>query len=282
MRSPRERQYCDWKLIKCSSNSVTFLPVHWLRRWLFSRLDLLPSGGVQCVIKTPSCHASKLSSSCCCGGFFLACEDFGRMLDHSFPACAFFICFFPEVEISSRTLIPNFMPGSVHGGSGSWDDCDRMFPDKLLVSSFPNRFHDYAWTAAWPALLRLRWAKGVCVFRCNLPPVLLTEWPGSFTCHCGNKGGGTDIELDSAHKVNSGGKKVNSREEISPAAPAGIRTRNFSITSPALLPTSYPGWSYCISWLIDGQRQVKREDEIRADSWGKKKDCCQRLRKIVL
>ena len=96
------------------------------------------------------------------------------------------------------------------------------------------------------------------------------------------RGGGTDIKLDSAHKVNSGGKKANSREEISPAAPAGIRTRNFSITSPALLPTSYPGWSYCISWLIDGQRQVKREDEIRADSWGKKKDCCQRLRKIVL
>ena len=28
----------------------------------------------------------------------------------------------------------------------------------------------------------------VCVFRCNLPPALLTEWPGSFTCHCGNTG----------------------------------------------------------------------------------------------
>ena len=30
--------------------------------------------------------------------------------------------------------------------------------------------------------------QGVCVFRCNLPPALLTEWPGSFTCHCGNTG----------------------------------------------------------------------------------------------
>ena len=30
--------------------------------------------------------------------------------------------------------------------------------------------------------------KGVCVFRCNLPPALLTEGPGSFTCHCGNTG----------------------------------------------------------------------------------------------
>ena len=34
--------------------------------------------------------------------------------------------------------------------------------------------------------LRLRWVKGV--FRCNLPPALLAEWPGSFTCHCGNTG----------------------------------------------------------------------------------------------
>ena len=38
--------------------------------------------------------------------------------------------------------------------------------------------------------------------------------------------------------------KVNSGEEISPAAPAGIRTRNLAITSPALFPTSYPS-----SWL---------------------------------
>ena len=36
-------------------------------------------------------------------GFFLACEDLGRMFDHSAPACAFF---FFLVDISSRTLIP--------------------------------------------------------------------------------------------------------------------------------------------------------------------------------
>ena len=28
------------------------------------------------------------------GGFFLACEDFGRMFDNSFPAFAFFSFFF--------------------------------------------------------------------------------------------------------------------------------------------------------------------------------------------
>ena len=27
------------------------------------------------------------------GGFLLACEDFGRMFDNSFPACAFFFLF---------------------------------------------------------------------------------------------------------------------------------------------------------------------------------------------
>ena len=36
---------------------------------------------------------------------------------------------------------------------------------------------------------------------CNLPPALLAEWPGSFTCNCGNTaeggggGGGTDTEI---------------------------------------------------------------------------------------
>ena len=39
------------------------------------------------------------------GGFFLACEDSGRMFDRSFSACAFF---FSKVEISSHTVNPLF------------------------------------------------------------------------------------------------------------------------------------------------------------------------------
>ena len=87
------------------------------------------------------------------GGFFLVCENVGRRFDHSFPACSIIIiiiiiiniavfvlfvccCFFFYVEISSRALIPLFMPGSVHSGSASRDDCGRVSPDKLLVSSF--------------------------------------------------------------------------------------------------------------------------------------------------
>ena len=48
------------------------------------------------------------------GGFLLACEDFGRMLDSLLLACALSICFL--VEIRSSTLIPLFRPGSVHSG----------------------------------------------------------------------------------------------------------------------------------------------------------------------
>ena len=28
----------------------------------------------------------------------------------------------------------------------------------------------------------------ICVFRCNLPPALLADQPGSFTCHCDSTG----------------------------------------------------------------------------------------------
>ena len=77
------------------------------------------------------------------GGFFPAYEDLGGM----FPLNPRLRIFFKS-EISSRTLIPLFMPGSVHSGAASSDDCGRVFPDKLRVSSFPNRFPHYAYTAA--------------------------------------------------------------------------------------------------------------------------------------
>ena len=64
------------------------------------------------------------------------------MSDHSSLPALF------HVETSSRTLIPLFMAGSVHTGSASLDDCDRLFPDELGVSSFPDRFSHYAWTVA--------------------------------------------------------------------------------------------------------------------------------------
>ena len=58
-----------------------------------------------------------------------------------------FICLF-EVEISSRTLNLLFMSGSVHNGSPSLNDCGRMFPDKLRVSSYCNGYVKHARTGA--------------------------------------------------------------------------------------------------------------------------------------
>ena len=68
---------------------------------------------------------------------------------------------------------------------------------------------------------------GVCEFSCNLSPALLAEWPGSFTCYCGNTGVERIPKLESAQKVDPG-------EENSPAAPTGIWTRDLSVTSQAL------------------------------------------------
>ena len=94
-------------------------------------------------------HYQKFQCNCDSdgGGSFLACEAFGRMFDHSFPACVAFKIFFFWFR-SLHTLIPLFMPGSVHSCSASWEGCGRMFPDKLHVSSFLDRLPHYAWTVA--------------------------------------------------------------------------------------------------------------------------------------
>ena len=76
------------------------------------------------------------------------------------------------------------------------------------------------------------------MFSCNLPPALLEEWPRSFTCYCGNTGVERTPKWESAQKVEPA-------EENSPAGPAGTRTRDLSITSPALL--SYPRFQCSIS-----------------------------------
>ena len=104
--------------------------------------------------------------------------------------------------------------------------------------------------------LWLRWVKGVCVSRCNLPPALLAEWPGSFTRQ--NK--------ESAHAVNSG-------EENSPAAPAGIPTRNLSITGPALYQPAI-SWE-CVQTTMNDNYYViwavARFSWILSNSWAKEK-----------
>ena len=170
------------------------------------------------------------------GFFFLAWRILGECSSiHSPPALSFFLffVFFFLVDISSRALIPLFMPESVHSGSASWDDRSQMFPDTLCVSSFPDRFPYYAWTAAYLAHSDFAGSEMYAYLgvtrhlhsrhndRGLLRAIAVTRgWNGH--------------RIKSAHKVDSG-------EENSPAASTGIRTRNLSITSPALLLTSYPG-----------------------------------------
>ena len=174
----------------------------------------------QQLLAFPSFHAVRF--------FSLACDDLGRMFIHSFPACAFLSSFF-KVEISSRTLIPLFMPESPQWLSEIrrlWSSVPRGAACELVPWQVPTLSLDSGRVSP----LRLCWVKGVSVFRCNLPPALLAKWPGSFTCHCGYTEVGRDTEQKSAHKVDSG--EGNS--------PAGVRTRNLSITSPALYQQAIP------------------------------------------
>ena len=97
---------------------------------------------------------SRLSSKtrCCSrGGGFSSLERILRECSTILSPPVLFLLLFFKVEISSRTLIPLLRPGPVHSGSASWDDCGRMFPDKLRVSSFHDRFQHNAWTAALSA-----------------------------------------------------------------------------------------------------------------------------------
>ena len=73
---------------------------------------------------------------------------------HSLPALFFF-----KVEICSHILIPLFMPGLVHSGSASWGNWGQVFPDKLWVNSFPERFPHSAWTVALSAHSNFVWSR---------------------------------------------------------------------------------------------------------------------------
>ena len=135
--------------------------------------------------------------------------------------------------MSLHTLIPLFTPRLVHSGWASWDDCDWVFPDELRVSSFPDRVPTLCLDSGIVSSFWRCWIKGVCVFRCNLPPAPFGRMTGSFYVlrHTGmkrtpNKSQHTELRA--------------AGEENSPAAPAGIRTRNLSLTSPGVCQQAIP------------------------------------------
>ena len=122
-------------------------------------------------------------------------------------------------------------PGSVHNGSASWGDCGLSVPWRVeceLISHVPTLCLHSSIVSSLP----LCWVKGVYVFRCNMPSVLLAEWPGSCTCHCGNTGWNW-------HEIRVSTQSLLWRRN-SPAAPAGNWTRSNLITSPALYQQAFP------------------------------------------
>ena len=128
------------------------------------------------------------------GGFFLACKDFGRMFNHSVPACIVCVCvcvciFFGgvAVEISSHTLIPLCMSGLAHSGSASWDDWPNV-PWQVACELVSRYVPSLCLHSSIVGPLQLPRVKGVHMFRYNLLPALLAEWPGSLMCHCSNIG----------------------------------------------------------------------------------------------
>ena len=120
-----------------------------------------------------------------------------------------------------------------------------MFPDKLCVSSFPDRFPHSAWTAVQSTHSdfvesRLYACLGVT---CHL------HLPGSFTCHCGNTG------VERAPNKSQHTKLTLEKKILPPPLPGfeltTFRSRVRLSYQPAiaaltnqlsrLLPTSYPG-----------------------------------------
>ena len=141
---------------------------------------------------------------------FPCLRGFGGRFDDSFPSWVFvcllllfflfdclFVCLFVCLSRDQLASINStfLRPGSVHSGLASWDDCGRMFPDELRVSSFSLIGSN---TVPGYHPLRLRWVKSVYVFRYSLPPALLAEWLESFKCYCSNTGwNGHQIVTDS-------------------------------------------------------------------------------------
>ena len=134
-----------------------------------------------------------------------------------------------KVEISLRTLIPLFSPVSVHSGSANWVDCGQVFPDEW--AHFQIGSHTMSGQQhSQPTPTSL--VKDVCMFRCNLTPALLAEWPGPYSCHCGNMG--VEWTLNKSQHT-----KLTPKKKILVTLLPGFKSQPFIHKSSAL-PTSYP------------------------------------------
>ena len=82
----------------------------------------------------------------------------------------------------------------------------------------------------------------ICVFRRNLPPALLAEWPGSFTCHCGNTG----VERTPNKSQHT---KLTLEKNILPPLLPGFELSTFRSRVRRSNQLSYPGSRSIRLWL---------------------------------
>ena len=123
---------------------------------------------------------------------------------------AYAFFYFLKWTLACPQVIALFMPKSVHSGSASWDD---RIGFRVYASSGVT-CHLHFWQNDWGLLCGAVVTRGV-------------EWTQNKNEHT-----------------------VNSKEETSPANPAGIQTHNLSITSPVLFTNKLSWLPILDSWQI--------------------------------
>ena len=105
---------------------------------------------------------------------------------HSLPAFFLFFSLWSGYKLAhaNSTLYAGINPQWLSGLRRLWPNVFWQVACELFSGWVPTLYLHRGIVNPF----RLRWVKGVCVFRCNLPPALLAEWPGSFTSQCGNTG----------------------------------------------------------------------------------------------
>ena len=90
---------------------------------------------------------------------------------------------------------------------------------------------------AWLCHIKLLSSRRVlvhaCSFSCNLPPALLAEWPGSFTCYCGNT-------WWNGYRNKSQHRRLNPEKNISRLSCRDSNSRHFIHESGALTTELFP------------------------------------------
>ena len=83
---------------------------------------------------------------CVDDGFVLVGDEFGRMFHHSFPACALLLLLFRKWRLPCAHLFYSLGQDQSTVAERT-ETTGRVFPDKLRVSSFPERFPHSSRTA---------------------------------------------------------------------------------------------------------------------------------------